>query len=183
MSYNKNISLSPARLRLAKSGRPHSNDRPTLARRPHRSPSQAAPQAHRRSAAPIGAAATRFDAQLAEVLSYHPRDSADAMLATQCVLLRLLAEDCHRDANRPDPDPAKVKKLLRTAKQFDQLLAGMMQTLTRRQEQPIARMDPATFVSLGLEQFLIPDPEDPNEVEEAFSAIIVPLHPAPKLLQ
>jgi hypothetical protein len=44
-------------------------------------------------------------------------------------------------------------------------------------------MDPATFVSLGLEQFLIPDPEDPNEVEEAFSAIIVPLHPAPKLLQ
>jgi hypothetical protein len=33
-----------------------------------------------------------------------------------------------------------------------------------------------------LEQFLIPDPDDAIE-EEAFSAIIVPLHPAPKLLQ
>jgi hypothetical protein len=127
--------------------------------------------------------ATRFDAQLAEVLSYHPRDSADALLAGQCILLRLLAEDCHRDANRPSLDAAKAKKLLRTAKQFDKLLDGMKQTLARRHERPVAKMDPAMFVSLGLEQFLIPDPDDPNNVEEAFSAIIVPLHPAPKALQ
>jgi hypothetical protein len=44
-------------------------------------------------------------------------------------------------------------------------------------------MDPAMFVSLGLERFLVPDPDDPDNVEEAFSAIIVPLHPAPKTLQ
>ncbi len=127
--------------------------------------------------------AARFDAQLAEVLSYNPRDSADAMLAAQCIMLRLLSEDCQRDARRSNPDPGKAKKALRTAKQFDKLLTDMEQTLARRQALPAATMDPATFVSLGLEQFLIPDPEDPNEVEEAFSAIIVPLHPAPKLLQ
>jgi hypothetical protein len=125
----------------------------------------------------------RFDAHLAEVLSYHPRDSADAMLACQCVMLRLLAEDCHRDASRPNPDTANAKKLRRTAKQFDKLLDGMKQALAHRQERPVAKMDPAMFVSLGLERFLVPDPDDPDNLEEAFSAIIVPLHPAPKTLQ
>ena len=36
--------------------------------------------------------------------------------------------------------------------------------------------------SFRLEQFLIPDPDDAIE-EEAFSAIIVPLRQAPKLLR
>src|SRR5471030_413446 len=39
------------------------------------------------------ARAARYATQLAEVLSYKPRDSADAMMATHCVLLRLVAED------------------------------------------------------------------------------------------
>jgi hypothetical protein len=125
----------------------------------------------------------RFEAQLAEVLGYAPRDSADAMLATQCVLLRLLAEDGHRDASRPVLAPAMAKKLRRGAKQMDRLLAEMKQTLALRQAQTRSKMDPAMFVSLGLEQFLIPDPDDPDQVEEAVSAIIVPLHPAPKMLQ
>lgn len=127
--------------------------------------------------------AARFEAQLAEVLSYNPRDSADAMIATHCVMLRLLAEDGHRDAVRPNRDPAMAKQLLRGAKQMDKLLANMKQTLARRQAQTLGKMDPAMFVSLGLEQFLIPDPDDPDQPEEAFSAIIVPLHPAPKMLQ
>jgi hypothetical protein len=127
--------------------------------------------------------AVRFEAQLAEVLGYNPRDSSDAMIATHCVLLRLLAEDSHRDARRPGLDPAQVKQLLRGAKQLDKLLAEMKRTLARRQAQTPGKMDPAMFVALGLEQFLVPVPDDPDEPEEAFSAIIVPLHPAPKLLQ
>jgi hypothetical protein len=129
------------------------------------------------------ARAARFDAQMAELLSYNPRNSAEAMLATHCILLRLLAEDAHRDASRPNPDPATAKKLQRSARQMDKLLADMQQTLARRQAQALGKLEPATFIALGLEQLLIPDPDDPNVAEEAFSAIIVPLHPAPKMLQ
>jgi hypothetical protein len=126
--------------------------------------------------------AARFETQLAELLRYKPRDAADAMIAAHCLMLRLLAEDCHRDADNARHQPAKAKKLQRTAKQFDQLLANMEQTLARRQAEPPPKLDPAMYASFGLEQFLIPDPDDAIE-EEAFSAIIVPLHPAPKLLQ
>lgn len=127
--------------------------------------------------------AARFKVQLAEVLSYKPRDSAEAMIAAHCVMLRLLAEDAHRDAARPHPDAATAKKFLRAAKQMDKLLTDMKRTLARRQTQTLGKIDPAMAISLGLEQFLIPDPDDPDQVEEAVSAIIVPLHPAPKMLQ
>jgi hypothetical protein len=141
------------------------------------------------------ARAARFEAQLAEVLSFNPRDSAEAMLATQCVLLRLVAKDTHRDAARPGLTPAIVKKIQRNAKEFEKLILGMKQTLADRQAQPLGRMDPALCVSLGLGAFLIPDPDQSgpdasdspdapdNDEEEAFSAIIVPLHAAPKMLQ
>jgi hypothetical protein len=127
--------------------------------------------------------AVRFEAQLAELLSYNPRDAAEAMIAAQCILLRLLAEDSHRDANRPNLDPRSEKKLRRGAKQVDKLLAEMKATLARRQTQPLREMAPAMFLSLGLTEVLIPDPNDPDQVERAFSAIIVPLHPAPKTLR
>ena len=129
------------------------------------------------------ARAARFDAQLAEVLSYNPRNSAEAMIATHCVLLGLLAADSHRDAVRPGLAPAMAKQFLRGAKEFDKLIADMKQILTLRQARPLGQMDPALCLSLGLGQFLIPDPDDPDQAEEAFSAIIVPLHPAPKMLQ
>jgi hypothetical protein len=127
--------------------------------------------------------AARFEAQLTEVLSYNPRNSAEAMMATHCVVLRLLAEDSRHDAARPGLAPAVAKKFLRSAKEFDQLIADMKQTLTLRQARPLERMDPALCLSVGLGEFLIPDPDDPAQAEEAFSAIIVPLHPAPKMLQ
>ena len=66
---------------------------------------------------------------------------------------------------------------------MDKLLTDMKRTLARRQTQTLGKIDPAMAISLGLEQFLIPDPDDPDQVEEAVSAIIVPLHPAPKMLQ
>jgi hypothetical protein len=131
--------------------------------------------------------AARFEVQLAEVLSFHPRDAAEAMMATKCVLLRLVAEDCHRDAVRPGVAAAVAKKFLRNAKQFDQLIKEARQTLERYQSQPPVKIDPAFGVALGLalgvEPFLVPDPDDPDQAEEPVSAIIVPLHPAPKMLQ
>jgi hypothetical protein len=133
--------------------------------------------------------AARFKVQLAEVLSYNPRNTADAMIATQCILLRLMAEDSHRDAARPNLNPAMAKKFLRGAKQADKLLADMRQALAHRQALPQGKLDPVLFASLGLDLFLIPDPDDhapddkADDAEEAFSAIIVPLHPAPKMLQ
>jgi hypothetical protein len=123
--------------------------------------------------------AVRFEAQLAEVLSYDPRNSADAMLATHCTMMRLLADDARQDAAQAEP--ANAKKCLRSARECDKLLIEVRQTLARRQASPLRKMDPARFIALGMEQVLIPDPEDTEE--EAFSAIIVPLHPAPKMLQ
>ena len=55
------------------------------------------------------ARAARFEAQLAEVLSFNPRNSAEAMLATHCIMLRLVGEDAHRDAGRFNPNQAEVK--------------------------------------------------------------------------
>jgi hypothetical protein len=127
--------------------------------------------------------ALRFETQLAEVMTYQPRDSAEAMLATHCIMLRLMAEDCYRDAASNVASPAIAKRCQRDGKQFDKLLADMRATLKRRQALPLAKMDPAMAVSLGLSDFLIPDPDDPDQTEEAFSATIVPLHPAPKMLQ
>jgi hypothetical protein len=129
------------------------------------------------------ARAARFEAQLAEVLTYNPRDSAEAMMATHCVVLRLLADDSRRDAARPGVAPGMQKKFLRQAKEFDQLIAEMKENLASRQTRPPGKMDPALGLSLGLGEFLIPDPDDPEQAEEAFSAVIVPLHPAPKMLQ
>jgi hypothetical protein len=127
--------------------------------------------------------AARFEAQLAEVLAFNPRDTADAMLATQCVLMRLLARDTHRDATRPGLTPMMLRKFMRNAREFDKLALDTQRTLADRQTRPLDKMDPEMFRSLGMENFLIPDPDDPEVAEEAFSAIIVPLHPAPKMLQ
>ena len=114
---------------------------------------------------------------------------------TKALLLRLANE------NGPVAEPTKVavsarmadddqasspdvaRKCLRHAKELERLQADMKQTLARRQSRPLTRMDPAIFRSLGLGQFLAPDGDDPAEVEPAAAGVIVPLHPAPKLLQ
>ncbi len=125
--------------------------------------------------------AARFKLQLAQVLSFDPRDSADAMLAAHCVLLRLVAEDTHRDAARPGLAPATAKKFLRNARAFDRLTEEAKQMLAKRQSRPPGKMDVGMVRAPGFEEVLVPDPDD--AAEEAFSAIIVPLHPAPKMLQ
>lgn len=126
------------------------------------------------------ARAARFEAQLREVLSYNPRNSAEAMLATHCVLLRVMAEQARNEAS---PDLAQVKKSLRQVRQCDKLLVATQRRLQDFQAQPLGPLDPELFARLGLGQFLISDQcTDQNDVG-AFSSIIAPLHPAPKRLQ
>ena len=122
----------------------------------------------------------RFDAQLGEVLGYGPRNSAEAMLAIHCILLKLLAKDTLRDANEPGLSTEAVKKYLRTAKQFDRMVANWEATLARRQTQALGEIDAGVFEAPGLTEFLNPCPDG---AEDAVSAVIVPLHPAPKMLQ
>jgi hypothetical protein len=126
------------------------------------------------------ARAARFDAQLAEVLSYNPRDVGEAMLATHCIMLRLVADDARRDASRATV-PAEAKQHLRSAKQLDKQVASNKRLLADFQSRPLRTPDPAILAAIGLKEFLIPDPA--GDAEEAHSAIIVPLHPAPKTLQ
>jgi hypothetical protein len=125
----------------------------------------------------------RFEVQLIEVLDYKPRNAAEAMLAVNCIMLRPFAKGTNRDAARPGRPPMTAARVLRTDKQFTQLLGKLEKMLTRRQTGPQPEMDPAIYKSLGLSGFLVPDPADTEHDEEAVSAIIVPLHPAPKMLQ
>jgi hypothetical protein len=123
--------------------------------------------------------AVRFETQLTELHSHDPRNAAEAMIAAQCILLRLLTEDFYRDANCPNLDPISEKKLRHGAKQMDKLLADMKTSLARLQARPAG--GPAMFLSLCLTDVPITDLDDPDPAEQAFSAIIVPLHPAPKM--
>lgn len=125
----------------------------------------------------------RFDHQLAEVLAYHPRDAAEAMMATHCIMLRLIAAGIHRDAKTPGLSPTAAKQHQRLAKQYDKQIAATEQALARNKQRPLGQLNPALYAALGIEPHLIPDPDDPDQIEEAASAIIVPLHPAPKMLQ
>jgi hypothetical protein len=127
--------------------------------------------------------AARFDVQLAEVLSHKPQDSAQAMMAAHAVMMRVVTEQARSEAAAQGQSAASRNKVLREVKQLDKLNAAMLRSLQERQKQPPAKMDPAMFVALGLEEFLIPDPDDPAQPDQAVSAVIVVLHPAPKMLQ
>ncbi len=119
--------------------------------------------------------AARYDDQMAEVLSFRPRNCAEAMIACQCVLLRVLAGM----ANGVSP----TQKPSGDAKQLARLIIDMKQALADRQAAPLGKIDKSIFVALGLTESLIPDPGDPDQLNDAFSAIIIPLHAAPKMLQ
>jgi hypothetical protein len=130
------------------------------------------------------ARAVRFQVQLAEVLRYNPRNPVEVMLATHCIMLRLVGDDARRDANHARARPELARQHQRSAKQCDQRVAANRRMLADFQSRPLRSLDPATFAALGLNEFLIPDPtQRTDDAEEAFSAIIVPLHPAPKTLQ
>jgi hypothetical protein len=125
----------------------------------------------------------RFQTQLAEVLGYNPRNAGEAMLAVQRIVLRLLSKDTNRDAARASRPATTAAKILRDEKQFVRMMDKWEKMLARRQAGPPLEMDPAIHKSLGLGEFLVPDPTDTEHDEDAVSAIIVPLHPAPKMLQ
>lgn len=127
--------------------------------------------------------AARIAANKAEILSYNPRDAAEAMLASHTILMRALAGDTRRDAARQPQGSSKGNQFLKLVKQFDKQAEEMLRHLEHQQSRPLAKIDPAIFRALGFTPEVVPDPDDPAQPEEAVSAIIVPLHPAPKMLQ
>jgi hypothetical protein len=139
------------------------------------------------------ARAARFEAQLAEVLNYRPRNAAEAMLATQCILMRLVGDHARADAERSCMIPATSKQHLRSATQFDKALTNTQRTLAHFQSRCLGTPDPATVAPAALVTSADPVSQSQNtssvraritdESEEAFSGVIVPLHPAPKMLQ
>lgn len=132
---------------------------------------------------------TRFQAQRTEVLSHGPRNAMEVMLATHCVILRLLAEDAWRTAARPDTEPNRARLCLDQARELDQQRAETKRLLTRgllripHTPRPPPILDSVLCPVPGARPRQSPGPDAYDNVEEAVSAIIVPLHPAPKTLQ
>jgi hypothetical protein len=125
---------------------------------------------------------TRFVAQLAEVLSYRPRDAADVMLASHCIMLGMLAAAAHRDATRSGVAPHTANTFLRDMKQFEKMIAESRRIIALRRaaskrtaRQPVPRTADLRSKTVAR--------DDAGQSDQAVSAIIVPLHPAPKLLQ
>jgi hypothetical protein len=130
----------------------------------------------------------RIAARRAEILSYHPRDSVEVMVATQCILLGIVTSDARRDAAGQPPGSSMAKAILRATKQFGKHIDALNRMTVERQAPPSGDMVQAVLQSLGVIDPPVPsppvlDPRDPSQVEGAISAIIVPLHPAPKMLQ
>jgi hypothetical protein len=121
-----------------------------------------------------------------EILSYRPRDAAEAMLATQCILLGLVTADAKRDAAAQNPRSASKRKVQLVAKQLSDQTMAMHRLLVDRQAQPLGTMNEAILAALGFAEPPAPYPipgaaqPHPAKIEDA---VIVPLHPAPKMLQ
>jgi hypothetical protein len=122
----------------------------------------------------------RIAANKAEILSHNPRNAAEAMLATHSILMKTLLNDTRRDAARV---PSKGNNFLKLVRQFTKQSDEMIRHLEYMKSRPLSKMDPAIFLALGITPEMIPDPDDPAQPQEAVSANIVPLHPAPKMLQ
>ena len=98
-------------------------------------------------------------------------------------MLRVLRQHTGAGASNANLTSSMMKKIMRDSKQFDKMLAAMETTAARRQAQPLPPLDPALFRAFGLDDFLMPFHDDAGQTDGAVSAVIVPLHPPPKLLQ
>jgi hypothetical protein len=122
----------------------------------------------------------RFEAQLAAVLKCRPRNSAEAMMATHFVIMRLAAEHLDRSTTDPTARPAIGKKLARASNQLLKMISETEKSLAHQQAHPLELMDVATATALSLGEYVVPASRAPDE---GFSATINPLHPGPKTLQ
>jgi hypothetical protein len=121
--------------------------------------------------------AARIAANKAEILSCHPRNAAEAMVAAHTILMKMLVQDFrNRDSSKGNNFPKQLR-------QFNKQADAMIRKLLHQQSVPLRDRDMALFHALGVVPEMMLDPNDPAQPEEAVSAIIVPLHPAPKMLQ
>jgi hypothetical protein len=130
--------------------------------------------------------AKRMEAQFAEAKAMNPRDGAEAMLAVQCILIGLMIADSAKDANRPDLEPALRRAASEHARSFEALLKDSRKLLKICQHRPMPARPAAAAPTPLSPPAAKPAPrrkEDVHLIEEARSGVIVPLHPAPKMLQ
>jgi hypothetical protein len=125
----------------------------------------------------------RFQRQLAEVMAYQPRTALEAMLAIQCIAMRMMCEDASRDARRTDL-PERLRGQNRNLERKTEAhIRDAEYRLAEMQKEPVHKFRRVLFDAAGVEPWMKPDPDDPENAEQADSAVIVPLHPSPETLQ
>ncbi len=121
--------------------------------------------------------AVRFDAELAEAIAYNPRDQVEAFVFVQNIIMRGYADAARREAAMTGTISAHTKLVLESEK----LMQSSLKVLKKHYLPH--RSPPALIQEAELLHRLIRHDDDPALTEQAVSAIIVPLHPAPKMLQ
>lgn len=127
--------------------------------------------------------AARFQRQLADVLSYKPRDAAELMMAVQCVVMRLLQADSARDAARADAGSELAKQARRQAGDFAVLAQEMAAALARFQARPLTGPAAGILSALGKPPSRERVSDEPAFAEKPAGASIAALHPAPAAIQ
>jgi hypothetical protein len=131
----------------------------------------------------VAGRADRIAMRRTEILSYRPRDTAEAMLATQCIILGMLMAYALGDTAIFPPTSSIGKKTDRDIRFLYRNIKGLPRCMLERRTHLMAETNRVTLEACRLSQPPIPEPNDRALAEEAFSAVIVPVHPAPKMLQ
>jgi hypothetical protein len=127
--------------------------------------------------------ADRLAMRRTEILSYRPRNAAEAMLATQCIILGMLMAYALGDTAIFPPTSSIGKKTDRDIRSLYRNFKGLPLCMLERRIHLMAETNRVTLEACRLSQPPIPEPDDRILAEEAFSAVIVPVHPAPRMLQ
>jgi hypothetical protein len=125
----------------------------------------------------------RFQRQLAEVMAYEPRTAVEAMLAIQAIAMHMLHDDCSREAQRADLSVRLRDQNRGLARRAEAQSRDAAHMLAEMQKKPVHKFRRTLFDALGVEPWMKPDPDDPENAEVPDSSVIVPLHPSPKSLQ
>jgi len=127
--------------------------------------------------------AARFLMQLQDVLTFKPRDTIETRVAAQCVTFGLMPEGVPLGPGQTTIEAHLVKILVDNARLIEKTKRLLRSVELGRQPGPWDPIAPAISRLLAKFRPPIAEPDDPHEIAEAASAIIVPLHPAPKSLQ
>jgi hypothetical protein len=119
----------------------------------------------------------------ADILSYRPRDPAEAMLATQCIISGILTAYALGDTAAFLHASSTGMKNLQHIRSLYRHIRVLPRAMVERHSHQMAEMNKVVLEAYWQSQPPIREPNDRAPAEEAFSAVIVAVHPAPKMLQ